>query len=974
MPPHKWHIWFLPTHSPKLKKPKEPFFAYARLKDNNMTTDKNQNPEQIARDKIDKMLIDAGWIVQSKNEVDFGAGRGVALREYQAETKFADYVLFVDKNPVGIIEAKKEDEGHKLTVAEDQASEYAKAKLKYLDHDPLPFVFESTGTITRFRDTRDPKPRGRNIFWFYRPETLAEWLQKDKSLRGRLLDIPQLNETGLRPAQIKAINNLEQSFKKNKPKALIQMATGAGKTFTAATFVYRLLEHAKTKRILFLVDTKNLGEQAEQEFMAFQPNDSNRKFTEFYNVQRLTSSYIASDSQVCISTIQRMYAILKGEELDEGAEDTNPNESSWMEQQRNKKQAMPVEYSAKVPIEQFDFIVIDECHRSIYNLWKQVLDYFDAFLIGLTATPDKRTFGFFEENVVSEYTYEESVLDGVNVPYDVYNIETEISQKGSVIKAGWFVDRRDKLTRKTRWQQEDEDTEYLKNDLDKKVVNPSQIRNIIRQYKKALETEIFPNRKDENGEYEVPKTLVFAKTDSHADDIIKIIRKEFDEGDDFCKKLTYKIKEDPKSVLNRFRNSYNPRIAVTVDMIATGTDVKPLEVLLFMRDVKSTNYFEQMKGRGTRTINKDAFQANNTNVKGACKTHFIIVDAVGVTKSKKTDSRPLERKPTVGLKDLLGAVTMGVAEEDLFLSLANRLIRLEKEITDKEKDKLLEHSKGKNLKQISKELLSAFDKDEIEEKAKPIIEAIPIQERTPEKEEQARKEAQKELINTATSTFNGKLNDYIEKVRIEHEQIIDSHNIDTVTKSEWDTTSVDKAKEIVKDFNEYLEANQDEIKALTIFYKQPYNRRNITFKMIKEVFDKLKLDKPTLAPDYVWAAYSQLEEVKSKQPIDELTALISLIRRACGIDKELKPFDATIDENFKNWIFKQNAGKHNRFSTEQMEWLRELKNHVVNSYHIEIEDLDYTPFDEKGGRGKMYQLFGAEMNDIINELNEVLAA
>jgi type I restriction enzyme R subunit len=688
-----------------------------------------------------------------------------------------------------------------------------------------------------------------------------------------------------------------------------------------------------------------------------------------------------------------MYAILKGEELDEGAEDTNPNESTWMEQQRNKKQAMPVEYSAKVPIEQFDFIVIDECHRSIYNLWKQVLDYFDAFLIGLTATPDKRTFGFFEENVVSEYTYEESVLDGVNVPYDVYNIETEISQKGSVIKAGWFVDRRDKLTRKMRWQQEDEDTEYLKNDLDKKVVNPSQIRNIIRQYKKALETEIFPNRKDENGEYEVPKTLVFAKTDSHADDIIKIIRKEFDEGDDFCKKLTYKIKEDPKSVLNRFRNSYHPRIAVTVDMIATGTDVKPLEVLLFMRDVKSTNYFEQMKGRGTRTINKDAFQANNTNVKGACKTHFIIVDAVGVTKSKKTDSRPLERKPNVALKDLLGAVTMGVAEEDLFLSLANRLIRLEKEITDKEKDKLLEHSKGKNLKQISKELLSAFDKDEIEEKAKEKIDAffsstdakscvstenLSISDLTPAQIEDFKKQAQKELIDTATSTFNGKLNDYIEKVRIEHEQIIDSHNIDTVTKSEWDTTSVDKAKEIVKDFNEYLEANQDEIKALTIFYKQPYNRRNITFKMIKEVFDKLKLDKPTLAPDYVWAAYSQLEEVKTQnfasRPIDELTALISLIRRACGIDKELKPFDATVDRNFQQWILKQNAGKHNRFTTEQMDWLRELKNHVVNSYHIEIEDLDYTPFDEKGGRGKMYQLFGAEMNDIINELNEVLAA
>ena len=941
-------------------------------KDRNMKQYKNQNPEQIARDKIDKMLVDAGWLVQSKKNIDLGANKGIALRENQADTGFADYILYVDRKPVGVIEAKREDEGHRLTIVEDQSAEYAKAKLKYLDNDPLPFVFESTGIITRFRDTRDPKPRGRTVFSFFKPETLAEWLRKDKSLRKSLHDIPQLNIQGLRPAQITAIQNLEQSFKNNKPKALIQMATGAGKTFTAATFVYRLLKYADAKRILFLVDTKNLGEQAEQEFMSFEPNDINRKFTELYNVQRLTSSYVPTDSQVCISTIQRMYAILKGEELAEGAEDDNPNENTWMQKKLSKKQAMPVEYSEKVPIEMFDFVVIDECHRSIYNLWKQVLDYFDAFLIGLTATPDKRTFGFFEKNVVSEYTYEQSVTDGVNVPYDVYHIETRISQKGDTIKAGWFIDRRDKLTRKTRWQQEDEDTNYTKNNLDRKVVNPDQIRTIIRQFRKALETEIFPNRKDENGEYEVPKTLVFAKTDSHADDIIKIIRKEFDEGDDFCKKVTYKIKEDPKSVLNRFRNSYYPRIAVTVDMIATGTDVKPLEVLLFMRDVKSTNYFEQMKGRGTRTINSDSLQLVSKTANA--KTHFVIIDAVGVTKSKKTDSRPLERKPTIPLKDLLAAVTVGAKDEDLFLSLANRLIRLEKQIDDKEKDKLLELSKGKNLKQITKELLTAYDKDEIDKKAQPKIDAIPVQDRTPEKEEQAKKEAQEELILQAVSTFNGKLNEYIDNVRREHEQIIDSVNIDEITKAEWDTTSVDKAKEIVTDFNDYLEANQDEIEALTIFYKQAYKRRNITFKMIKDVFEKLKTDKPTLAPDYVWEAYKTLEEVKSKQPTDQLTSLISLIRRACGIDKELKAFDKTIDENFKTWIFKQNAGKHNRFNAEQMQWLRMLKEHVISSYHIEMDDLDYTPFDSKGGKGKMYQLFGNDMNDIINEINEVLAA
>ena len=935
----------------------------------------NQTPEQIARDTIDQMLVDAGWLVQSKDKVNLAAGTGVALREVNTETGPADYILFVNSKAVGVVEAKAEDLGFKLTQVEEQSKRYAKSSLKIgqftLDNDK-PFVYESTGTVTRFTDYRDPKPRGRNIFSFHKPETIADWIKKGPSLRERLLSMPALDSTGLRPAQIVAIENLENSFKRNRPKALIQMATGAGKTFTAATFVYRLLKHANAKRILFIVDTKNLGEQAEQEFMTFQPNDDNRKFTELYNVQRLTSSYIASDSQVCISTIQRLYSILKGEELDESSELDNPEENSWLKKRLSDRKAIPVDYTPNVPIEQFDFIVIDECHRSIYNLWKQVLDYFDAFLIGLTATPDKRTFGFFNENVVSQYTYEESVTDGVNVPYDVYTIETEISQKGDTIKAGWYIDRRDKLTRKKRWQQEDEDTEYKKNDLDKKVVNPSQIRNIIREYKRALKTDIYPNRLDKNGEYEVPKTLVFAKTDSHADDIIKIIREEFDEGNDFCKKVTYKIDEDPKSVLNRFRNSYYPRIAVTVDMIATGTDVKPLEVLLFMRDVKSVNYFEQMKGRGTRTINNDSLQMVSRTAKS--KTHFVIVDAIGATKSKKTDSRPLERQPTVPMKDLLGAVSMGVKEEDLFLSLANRLIRLEKQITEKEKEKLLEFSGGKNLKQITKELITAYDPDAIDNRAQLEVDKIPEQDRTPALTEEAKKRVQEELTRQAASTFNGELNDYLENVRREHEQIIDSVNIDTVTKSEWDTTSVDKAKAIIKDFSEYLELHRDEIKALSIFYNQPYNRREITFKMIKEVFDKLTLEKPLLAPDYVWNAYEALEDVKSSQPKDELTALVSLIRRTCGIDSELKAYDKTIDENFKNWIFKQNAGQHNRFTNEQMDWLRMIKDHVVSSYHIELDDLDYTPFDSQGGRGKMFQLFGNEMNEIINELNEVLAA
>jgi type I restriction enzyme, R subunit len=929
----------------------------------------NQSPEQKARDNIDKMLVQAGWVVQSKNEVNLSGAQGVAIREYQTDIGPADYVLFVDRMPVGIIEAKREDEGQRLLAAEEQSSDYAKAKLKYnLNKEPLPFVYESTGLLTRFTDYRDPKPRSRPVFHFHQPATLLEWFNQNTTLRERLQNLPTLSHEGLRPAQIRAIDNLEKSFKNNRQKALIQMATGAGKTYTACTFVYRLLKFADAKRILFLVDTKNLGEQAEQEFLKYIPQDDNRKFTELYNVQRLNSSYIATDSQVCISTIQRLYSILKGEELEEILEAENPNEKSW---QWQKKESLPVEYSGVHPIEKFDFIIIDECHRSIYNLWKQVLEYFDAFLIGLTATPDKRTFGFFNENVVSEYTYEESVIDGVNVPYDVFTIETEITKAGAKIKAKEYVDKREKLTREKRWERLDEDYEYTASKLDKDVVNPSQIRNIIKAYKEALPT-IFPDRFDENGEFEVPKTLVFAKTDSHADDIIQIIREEFNESNEFCKKVTYKAEDDPKSVLNRFRNSWAPRIAVTVDMIATGTDVRPLEVLLFMRDVKSVNYFEQMKGRGTRTINYDDLKRVTRNAKHT-KTHFVIIDAIGVTKSKKTDSRPLERKPHTPLKDLLGAIALGVQDEDLFASLANRLTRLEKQLTDDEKSKFTQLSSGKNMTTVVKDLLSAHDPDIIEAKTRELINKIPNEQWSPLKEEECKKQVRNELTAAAAEPFIGELNEYIENVRRIHEQIIDTINLDWVLRAEWDSFTKEAAEIVVKDFKDYLEANKDEIVALSIFYDQPYRRRELTFKMIKEVLEKLKLEKPKLAPHYVWDAYAQLEGVKGNSPKNELVALVSLIRRVTGIDKQLTPYDNTVDRNFQKWVFGKQAGPV-KYNEEQMNWLRMIKDHIATSFHVELDDLDYTPFDAQGGRGKMHQLFGDKMDEIIDELNKVLVA
>jgi type I restriction enzyme R subunit len=922
----------------------------------------NLNPEQVARQQIDLKLIEAGWLVQNKKDINLGAGVGIAVREYQTAAGPADYVLFVHKKPVGVIEAKQGKDGYKLTVVEEQSVEYATAKLKYLDNDALPFVYESTGEYTKFTDYRDPKPRARPVFSFHTPETFAAWVKQTETLRGSLLHLPLLPIEGLRDCQVNAINNLEHSFKENRPRALIQMATGSGKTFTAITFIYRLLKYAGAKRVLFLVDTKNLGEQAEQEFNAFLPNDDNRKFTELYGVHRLKSSFIPTDNQVYISTIQRLYSVLKGAELDEAAEEENPNEK-WQ-----PKEVPPIGYNHKLPIEFFDFVVIDECHRSIYNLWKQVLEYFDSFLTGLTATPDNRTFGFFNQNVVSDYGFEKAVADGVLVPYNEFVIETEITKNGAEIMFGEYVDKRERMTRKKFWEQLDEDVTYSARRLDDDIVNPSQIRTIIQTFRDNLPA-MFPDRFDEHGVFEVPKTLIFAKSDSHADDIINIVREEFAEENRFCKKITYKA-DDPKGVLAQFRNDYSPRIAVTVDMIATGTDVKPLECLLFMRDVKSRNYFEQMKGRGTRTLSIDDLHKVSKTAKYT-KDHFVIVDAVGVTRSLKTDSRALEKKQGVALKDLLAAIAAGARGEDLFTSVANRLARLNRQLTIKEQQQFAEKANGKTLPQVVGELLNAYNPDTIEQLQNEAAASLP--EGSPQEVAAAFKEQHSIIIEQAAETFTGELNNWIEQVRKSHEQVIDHINQDTVLNAGWDKDNKAQAATMVQDFKQWMDTHKDEITALQIFYNQPYRRRDLTYKMIKELLEMLKADKPVLAPMYIWRAY-ELAETANGVPKNELIALVSLVRHICGVDGTLTSYDKTVDANFKAWVFKKQAGAGTKYTEDQMHWLRMIKEHVATSMHLDADDLDYTPFDAEGGKGKMWQLFGEGMDGIINELNEELAA
>lgn len=916
-----------------------------------MSSLRNQNPEQQARDRIDQRLRASGWIVQNKSEIDFTAGEGIAVREYQTDIGPADYVLFADRQAVGVVEAKPDNWGVRLTSVEEQSEGYANAKLKWVSNaEPLPFLYESTGLVTRFTNGRDPNPRSREVFTFHRPETLKAWAQAAQSFRTGIAALPELNPDGLRDCQITAITNLETSLKADKPRALVQMATGSGKTFTAITQVYRLLKHAGARRILFLVDTKNLGEQAEQEFMAFIPNDDNRKFTELYNVQRLTSPSIANDSQVVISTIQRMYATLKGEELNEGAEEENPAERKW-----RRKEPLPVVYNPKLPPEYFDVVVIDECHRSIYNLWRQVIEYFDAYLIGLTATPDNRTYGFFQKNVVSEYTHEKAVADKVNVGNEIYLIETQITQGGETLKAEQLVEKRERDTRARRWETQDDEQAYAATQLDRSVVNPDQIRTVIRTFHEKW-PEIFPGRK------ELPKTLIFAKTDSHADDIIQTVRQEFGEGNDFCRKITNGAK-NPKSSLSAFRNEYYPRIAVTVDMIATGTDVKPLECLIFMRDVKSKNYFEQMKGRGTRVLKPDDLKKVSPSAQA--KTHYVIVDAVGVTKSLKTASQPLDTKPSIPFKDLAMGLMMGDRSEETVSSLAARLSRLDNKLGAEDQEKIATEA-GTSLTAIVRDLFDAIDPDKVEADAKAAGH--------PEPDDAAMNAAREERIKQAANVFTGPLITLMDTIRRDNEQTIDHDNLDTLLRAEWAGDVAENARQIAQEFEEYLTENRDQIEALQIYFNTPARRSEVTFAMIKDVLKKLTEDRPRLAPLTVWRAYAHLDDYKGGNPASDLTALVALIRRVTGLDETLTRHSERVRRNFQNWVLKRHSGAGQKFTEEQMEWLRMIRDHLATSFTIERDDLEMAPFDGKGGMGQMYALFGDGMDEVMTEMNEALSA
>lgn len=913
-------------------------------------------PEDQARKRIDELLESAGWKVQDLKDFNLGSSQGVAVRYFPLKGGEADYLLFVDRKAAGVVEAKPI--GTTLSGVAEQSEKYLVSLPDNLPHVelPLPFAYESTGAETFFRDSRDPHPRSRRVFAFHRPETLAEWLSQKDTLKARLTEMPQLLTEGLRGCQIKAITELEKSFADAKPRALIQMASGSGKTYTAVHFIYRLIKFANAGKVLFLVDRNTLGRQTAGEFKQFVTPDDGRKFTELYNVQHMTSNKLDSVSRVCITTIQRLYSMLKGEP----DFDTEIEEQSLFELPLADQTPKEVSYNPRIPIETFDFIVTDECHRSIYNLWRQVLEYFDSFIIGLTATPSKQTLGFFNQNLVMEYPHERAIADGVNVGYEVYRIRTEITQKGSKVDAGFFVDKRDKHTREIRWEQLAEELEYSAGQLDRDIVAQDQIRTVIKTFRDKLFTEIFPGRT------EVPKTLIFAKDDSHAEDIVHIVREEFGKGNEFCKKITYRTTgEKPEDLISSFRNSYYPRIAVSVDMISTGKDIPPIECLLFMRDIKSIGYFDQMKGRGTRVISPTKLNAVTPDAHR--KTHFVIVDAVGVCESDKTETRPLERKRTVPFDKLITSVALGARDEDTLSSLAGRLARLDRAIDEEDRKEIETAAEGKSLRTITNHLLDAIDPDKQSEKAKELF-------ATDAPSDEQLKAATEKLVETAYAPFDDpNLRNTLIEIHRKSEQTIDTISKDRIVLAGFDEQAKERARTLVDRFKKFIEENRDELTALQIIYNKPYGQRQLTYEQIKELAEAIEKPPCGLTPELLWQAYEQLERsrVRGAGPQRLLTNIISLVRFALGQTDVLEPFPQTVDEKFQKWLADQELiGR--TFTPEQMEWLSMIKDHIATSVNIGIEDFELAPFYEKGGPVRANSLFGMEIERLLQELNTAL--
>jgi len=881
-------------------------------------------PEEKARIKIDKQLTDAGWDIVARDEyIPFNAS---AVKEALMQgNKESDYLLFVDDKAIAVVEAKAEDSSLGDIVAQ-QAEWYSKNPQGWVGlwfPNQIPFVYLANGNKIYFKNMLESDSEYVELSEMHSPKKILQMLCK-KSEYGAL---PRIEKKGLRDCQYDAEVKLEASLKAGRKKALAILATGSGKTYLACLASYRLLNYTPTKRVLFLVDRNNLARQTETEFSLFDRTEKQKPMNELYQINRLTKPEdIRGD--IIISTIQKLFAVLTGQTITEDDEDKEDEKLGLKDVIKNEPDIVLGE-DLKLPPDYFQFIIVDECHRSIYGKWKAVLDYFkDAKVLGLTATPTPEAYAYFNKNIVEEYTYEDSVVDGVNVPARVYRIITDATVHGGPINQGETVtdvNRSGEMGDEYKSQQR---IDYAPNQLDRSVINANQIESVLKSYMESIYTDLYPER-EENWNY-IPKTLIFAKDDNHATKIIEIAKKVFAEKfpsgkvpDNFVQKITYSA-GDSNALIRELRTEKDFRIAVTVTLVATGTDVKPLEIVLFMNDVKSEVLYTQMKGRGCRTLNEDKLREITPNADN--KNCFYIVDAVGVTESDKYIPQPGKggepRSKILRLDQLLERLSHGEVSDDNLALLRDYCSTIQKRYED---NPLFERHLNMFISDygFSPRGLANNINQSLSQNLLPPYENISDENL-----------ARKNLIFCLMSNLSARkkllemLRGYYAVTPEKEDEVI------------YKGFSKETAKSFIANFEQYLNNNADKIEALRIIYNS--EDTVITYSMLTELQDKLIAENGQFTPYYIWKNYKILdndgnvEEVDTKQNIKALTHLIQLVRYAYRKSNKLVSLIKGYSQRFSLYC----GQAQRKLTDDQKEIMKQIADYIIEEGAISIKELN----------------------------------
>ena len=881
-------------------------------------------PEELARVKIDKQLNNAGWEIISRNE--YLPNSTVAVKEalMKGNTE-SDYLLFVDGKAIAIVEAKKES--NKLGDEVAAQAEFYSANPQdwyalWMD-GMIPLVYIANGNKIYFKNMLIADSEYEELSAMHSPKKMLQIIGKS-SVYGAL---PRIEKKGLRDCQYNAEVALEASLKAGKKKALAILATGSGKTYLACLASYRMLNYTPVKRVLFLVDRNNLARQTESEFSLFDRTENGHALSALYQINRLRKPEDIN-GQVVISTIQKLFAVLTGQAIsddNEDAEDENFNRDN----EKTLKEVIQLGNDLKLPPDFFQFIIVDECHRSIYGKWKAVLDYFkNATVLGLTATPTPEAYAYFDKNVIEEYTYDDSVVDGVNVPARVYRIMTEATVHGGTIHEGEKIVE---LTRRTGEVEEytaKQRVDYSPSQLDRSVINQNQIEKVLSTYRDAIYSDLYPYR-EEKWEY-IPKTLIFAKDDNHATQIVDCAKKVFGEKfpkgevpENFVQKITYSA-GDSNALIRDLRNEKDFRIAVTVTLVATGTDVKPLEVVLFMSDVKSEVLYTQMKGRGCRVISEDKLKEITPNA--TTKECFYIVDAVGVTESDKHILKPGKegepKKKTLSLEHLIEHLAHGdLSDENIALlrdycASINR--RYENDVLHGRHLDIFIADFGFAPRTLANDINKALSSHSLP----PFVSAS------------ADNAARADLVLCLIGNIKAR-----EKL-LEMQRGYYTYTPDKEDEVIYKGFSKESARSFIESFEKYLKDNKDSIEALRIIY----NSENtvITYSMLSELRDKLTSANGLFTPFHLWSNYKLLdddgvvEEFDKKQNVNALTNLIQLVRFAYGKTAELTSLFTGYLQRFNLY-----CGQVQRTLTdEQKEIMRQIAVYVVNEGAFSLPELN----------------------------------